>query len=538
MKKRIVSVMMVVVMLCGILVGCGGGKTAASGNTLVVGIQQNGNIKSYDDNAFTKYLEDELGIEIKFEYFSNANAEALQQLALSASANKKLPDVLLGFHGMDQYVVNQYGEDGYFIDLTDLIEKHGKNYKNALTKLSEEEQAFLKEKAVCTNTNEIYGMPIVLCSAIDDMQNLMYINQDWLKKLNLKAPTNIEELHDVLVAFKTKDPNGNGKADEVPMLGGTLGQSNDVISYIINAFVYFDDANSFNVNKGKIWDPVVSDEFRQAVIYANKLVDEGLLSDMCFTLKGNSDYMNMNSPTDGVEKVGIFCGYPDGYLNAQTDAAKSYTALGSLADATGKGGYTVVSPSPIYWCNFITKDCADPELAMKLIDLLYTDESIMRARHGERDVDWKYGEGTSDYGTKAYVNVVNGEAFYEGTSTWGKNPAGIMTHENYIAVAESKKDGSFLAEASRLRGESWNILKNAVQPDELAVRFVYTQDEYAIREQYASKTTLYYREQVSLFISGELDPNDDKVWEKYTSTLKEIGRDKLMKVAQSAYNRK
>ena len=58
----------------------------------------------------------------------------------------------------------------------------------------------------------------------------------------------------------------------------------------------------------------------------------------------------------------------------------------------------------------------------------------MRARHGEKDVDWTYGEGTSALGTEAVVNVINGNAFSEGNSTWGKNPAGIMTHKNYIPL--------------------------------------------------------------------------------------------------------
>ena len=30
-------------------------------------------------------------------------------------------------------------------------------------------------------------------------------------------PTTTEELKEVLIAFKTDDPNGNGKADEIPL---------------------------------------------------------------------------------------------------------------------------------------------------------------------------------------------------------------------------------------------------------------------------------------------------------------------------------
>src|SRR5262249_28456720 len=41
------------------------------------------------------------------------------------------------------------------------------------------------------------------------------IRKDWLDKLGLKVPTTMDEWHDLLMAFKTKDPNGNGKDDEL-----------------------------------------------------------------------------------------------------------------------------------------------------------------------------------------------------------------------------------------------------------------------------------------------------------------------------------
>ena len=109
MKKRIISLALVFVMLCGILAGCGtktGGSSA--GNKLTVGINQNANVTDFDNNAFTKWLEETVGVDIEFVFFSSSEKEALQQLALTVSANKELPDVILGFHKMGHYVVNQY----------------------------------------------------------------------------------------------------------------------------------------------------------------------------------------------------------------------------------------------------------------------------------------------------------------------------------------------------------------------------------------------------------------------------------------------
>ena len=47
--------------------------------------------------------------------------------------------------------------------------------------------------------------------------NVFMIYQPWLDALNLEMPETTEELYNVLVAFKTQDPNGNGEADEIPM---------------------------------------------------------------------------------------------------------------------------------------------------------------------------------------------------------------------------------------------------------------------------------------------------------------------------------
>lgn len=43
-----------------------------------------------------------------------------------------------------------------------------------------------------------------------------WINKTWLDNLGLEAPTTVDELYDVLVAFRDNDPNGNGQKDEIP----------------------------------------------------------------------------------------------------------------------------------------------------------------------------------------------------------------------------------------------------------------------------------------------------------------------------------
>jgi cytochrome oxidase Cu insertion factor (SCO1/SenC/PrrC family) len=60
--KKIVSMLLILVMLLGLLTGCGGKQTdveALPEETVLlrVGIPQKANVTDYDENAFTSYLE-------------------------------------------------------------------------------------------------------------------------------------------------------------------------------------------------------------------------------------------------------------------------------------------------------------------------------------------------------------------------------------------------------------------------------------------------------------------------------------------------
>ena len=130
MKKRLLSMLLVFSMAAGCIVACGkkeGSQGDVSGEkvTLTVGVAQNSNISSYDDNALTKYVEKSLNMDIKFVYFSSVDPG--KQINLMCSAGEELPDVLWGFQSIDHYFMNDFGEDGFFIDLTDLIEEHAVN---------------------------------------------------------------------------------------------------------------------------------------------------------------------------------------------------------------------------------------------------------------------------------------------------------------------------------------------------------------------------------------------------------------------------
>lgn len=530
--KRWISGFMVLMMLCGLLTGCGTDtqSSAKGGKTLKVGIPQKASVSDYDENAYTKYIEENTGVNIEFVYFSSKASEYKQQLALTASSNDELPDVLLGFTGMGTTAANQYGEDGYFLELTDLIEKHADAYKAHYAELDERSKELVDLKMINQNDGKIYGMPLATQVLIDHIQSLLFINQTWLDAVGMSIPTTVDELYTVLKAFATRDPNKNGIADEIPMLGGTM-----ISDYVINAYTYYEESHPYNVENGTVYAPYKTNEFREALKMLNRMCEEGLYSDMSFTVTANTDLKNLYTPASGTATVGIIAGHPSNKTDTSNAILDEYVALSPLGDKTGKGGYLVVSEDVVYISSFITKDCEDPELAMEFIDFFYEDETIKRGRHGERDVDWKEGSGMDIYGNEVTTVIINDQAFFDGSQTWGINACGIHTADNYNNVSSEGNEAQ--ERSSRLLAGSYALIDQYPIKEDSVRNLQYTTEEEDIKEQYESTLHNFVKEQINLFIMGTKDIESDAAWNAYLKQIDEINFSDILNIKQSAYDR-
>lgn len=233
--------------------------------TITIGLQQHAQVEDYDTNYLTRYIEEKTGVNLEFVYFSSDIDEALTQLALMVSGNEKLPDILWSFMYMDKSVMYEYGEDGYFLDLTDYFEDYGYYFWDTYNTLSETDQKNIFALGTDPNNGAFYGFPHYMSLDSDSFQWLAQINQNWLDAVDSEIPTTVDELYEVLKKFATEDPNGNGVADEIPMVGLSSKSSwrADISDYIVNAYVYCDTDYMFNVTDGKLWTPFTTDEYRK-----------------------------------------------------------------------------------------------------------------------------------------------------------------------------------------------------------------------------------------------------------------------------------
>ncbi len=528
---RVAALILSVLMVAGLLSGCGGnggGNGSGSGNgKLKIGIPQSAVVTDYYNNSFTRYIEEKLGAEVEFVLFSNAN-EAMNQLSLMCAAGDELPDVLIGFSNMSGSLMYEYGQDGFFIELNDLIDRYGTEFKKHMEALPQDEYDRVMDFITKPDSGAIYGLPTYSAVTISDyMQNQMVINRQWLNILGLEAPTTVDELYDVLVAFRDEDPNGNGKADELPML------SSGIYYYIINAFVYYDSMNTYNITDGKVWSPAVCDEYREALTYLCKLYDEGLIK---FDIPAN-DAKSTISGSGTTARVGIWSGNPQLQVNASSQVLDQYEALEPLSDETGKGGYLVEWPRDLLLTGHITKDCEDPELAMRFLDLCYEDGVVTRRRHGEEGTNWVWVEEAepNTFFGMSHIKVLDGDLFNSNNVTWGSLMPSIYTDDNYLTIASTA--GGYATEMSRIVHAQTELAQTWRKPAETVVNLKLTLEERAERENINGKITTTTSQYFGMFLSGQLDPTKDADWNKYVNDMEACGLSKLVGIYQAAYDR-
>ncbi|GGD49295.1 extracellular solute-binding protein [Paenibacillus nasutitermitis] len=162
------------------------------------------NGETAEKNILFDQVKEKLGLDINVLWTAPTKNEGFKtKMLLSLSSGEKLPDVINTMGDPD--LTNQLIDSGNFMDLTEAIENYA----------SEDIKRIFKENPdlfySVTRNGKIMALPIP--SFGPNGPPLMYIRQDWLDKLGLKAPTTIDEMETVMDAFVNQDPDGNNKKD-------------------------------------------------------------------------------------------------------------------------------------------------------------------------------------------------------------------------------------------------------------------------------------------------------------------------------------
>lgn len=314
----------------------------------------------YSEMVIFDRLQKATNVKIKW---NNIPGDGYQEKKNLMLASGDLPDAFYA-SGFSDHDLIQYGQNGTIIPLEDLIDKYAPNLKKLF-----EQRPDLK-KVVTAPDGHIYSLPRAEEMDLVGMPNIMFINKVWLDKLGLAMPTTLEEYHDVLKAFKEKDPNGNGKQDEIGLTfwyNGWCGNEGDLIGLFGLPDSPF-EADHRVVRDGKVLYAAVQPEFKEAINYYNGWVKEGLIDPEVVTQKTEQLFAKgkTEDPT-----LGSFIWWENTEV-VGTDRVKDYVVLPPLK---GKDGKIVIGRSNYSEYGrdafVITSANKNPEVTMRWVDELY-----------------------------------------------------------------------------------------------------------------------------------------------------------------------
>ena len=299
--KRFISLLLALATVLS-LAACGKEPSSSNSNadpserpTLTIGVGMSTKV-TWEDNWFTKYMEDRLNCNIELEFFSAEKTERKRQMTTMVAAQEKLPDILFGFN-LNKDEIFIYGQEGYLVDLAPYFEDPNweldKKYRwhEQMLEYHGQETHDYALTAYRDPYGALYAWPSCYSSETDRVVAMPFINTVWLERVGLEMPTTWDELLTVLRAFRDQDPNQNGIADEIPMIGSNTLYCADAASWVMNNFgEYVYDSYFFTYDEnGKIDVPYTTETYREGLRQIKKLVDEGLLAPQTWTIKENAE---------------------------------------------------------------------------------------------------------------------------------------------------------------------------------------------------------------------------------------------------------
>ena len=376
------------------LAGCGnstgnGGKTSANADTAVQGressdtekvkltalISKHSLTKDVNEMEWLNLLEEENGVDVEWQQIT---ADWDQKKSVMF-AGGDIPDILVKatvttdfatYNGLFENLA-PYIDSGEMPNVAKMFEDHPE-----LRILSTDENG------------AIYGIPNYR-SLWPRTNRVLYINKTWLDNLGLQVPTTMDELEEVLIAFKNEDPNGNGDTkDEIPL------DFSGFPTFMLGCFgvPMMNESDGYFVEDGKVKNYRVDERYKTFMIWLQKLYGEGLINEEVIT----QDYSKFQSLARGegsTAKVGVTLGWESGDRFG-TGVADQYLPLPALKPHADS------DENEVYWGYYsdnnsvnaataaLSANCKNKAEAVKFIDAFYAEDiGIQVLFGGMNDVD-------------------------------------------------------------------------------------------------------------------------------------------------------
>lgn len=524
--------------------------------TISVGVKQSVNVEDYETNWYTQMLEEAANVDLEFVVFPAEGAD--DKLRLMVTGGEELPDIIMWKQSDAQAMV--WGEEGYLLPLEDYFENSSYYAAAGYERLKENGGLDIIDYMTLSD-GHIWSFPQYQETLTNPPYARMYVWKPWLDALGLEAPTNTEEFYEMLVAFKTQDPNGNGLADEIPMIGCDITSEQVgcwVWEFIMNSFTQSSSKMKWLVSEdGQLSVSYTKDEFKEGVKFISKLVEEGLYDPISFT-QNYDTYRTFTKRVDHV--VGVMVEMTLNQVEQTTQ--NNWLLLSTLDGPDGTSSVAYKADVPVNRA-YITADCEHPEVAFRILDLMCREDFTITSRWGKQGENWDYVANLNEEEIEKQASEAAGTTveydwenvtfagypayFYEYKNIWGK-PQNNHWYNEAVVFRTAEITAGYNAATLRTDEETLSTAAGSYSvgqylediadnvPKEPITRIKYTNlDAQLEAEEIEEELVSYVYEKLGAWFTGMSDVEAD--WDAYLADLEKIGLSRYLELSQEGWKK-
>lgn len=534
MKKKAVALVLAAAMCVTSLAGCGSSTASttenASGEVSEAVVDESGKVDgvmykvglplvdegTYGFSIFCDDSKEKPEYYMLDEFKKQTNVDVEMRIFPYETATERLnldlnsgdyADVVGGWTLSDSMILTYGVNQGVFIPLEDYFAEYCPRITEIL------DLPGVREEMTAPD-GHIYAIPYVC----DDTKvgYSPYINGRWLKNVGMDIPTTTEEFEAVLKAFKEQDANGNGDPnDEIPF---SADPNNKHIESMTGWFGLPMGKSGIGILDDEVVFAGASSTYREFLSWFNSLYEQGLIDLEIFTQdsstwegKGNRDLYGVSIAYGSGEFSGIVL---EGGEKSEFDVLPVLNTDKGGMWMRDTNGFSVYRTQAV-----ITDNAEHPEVICRWFDNAFQLENGIGCNRGPvGTVVFKEDDGYRAIDVKT-LSEEEQEKFSWG-NLWPQSlpkymPSGFKYIEDHPTYNEKK------------------VMEDTYEPyltKTTIPSFWIPLDKIDRYSDIASALTDYFNQRQAMFISGEMDIDDDAQWQSYVDGLYALGLEDWMDV--------
>ncbi len=479
--------------------------------------------------AFTEKLK-ELNIDLQYEFISTEQYSDTMKARMASFMD--IPDITRAPGGTTDYM--EYAKSGNFWNVTELLETHdgGANIMDFLKTNCPTTLSTITDK-----NGNLWWFPY--CYRVLNSTGsafMLELRTDWMDALGIEFKNfyTLDELYDILAAFREKDANGNGVADEVLSFDPS-GEWEPISAGFGMGPKYI-----YALNDGKgVRAKIDHENFPDFIRYCQRLYQAGIFS---------TEILNKDNQIESGNRASAIFNY-----NAQAWVDRAVVGYEDTAeyagividDDGGVNGYTLSARDNTDSCSMawmISKSAKEPQAIVDLMEYIYSTQGYIDSYFGVEGVGLEWDE---EYNLPQLIrsfNLMTEENVHE-YGLFG------VVFQNLIPAAYINDYGSLerdiktsYVEGYDYKNTSMDVLADALtrvgkdvcwynQTQPLALP---TDEETKVIKDKSNELSTYMHELFLDLILGNKSLDDLPA---YREELKNLGLDEMLEVYQARYDR-